>query len=926
MNSRDISVTVNGKPWQGSVSPRLTLADFLRDALGLTGTHLGCEQGVCGACTVLCDGEPVCSCLMLAIQADGHKIGTIEGLAQNGQPGKLQEAFHRQHALQCGFCTPGFLMNATALLHNNGELTEQDIRNALKGNLCRCTGYKGIIQAVLETAHPEVEPTEPAPSHAEIIGAPVGRYEDQRLLRGQGTYTADIQLPNLAHAVVLRSPYASARIKNIDASAARVAPGVLALLTFAEIAGVAKQFPQVQPHPALTSRMPYPLAREIVRYAGEPVAIVVAENAYQAEDALELIDVEYEPLAAAVDPEAALQKSAPLVHDDLQNNLAGSFGQEVGNVDQALSEAFVVIKGRFTIGRVSAQSLETRAITASYESGKLKVWMTTQSPHMERRVIADQLNLSPANVHVIAPDIGGGFGPKNRHYSEYTLVPMLAMQLNRPVTWREDRQESFTASYQAREQVHEVTLGLSADGKILALADKFVYDQGAYTPIGIVVPFVTSVSVPGPYRVPNYRIECLMAFTNKTPTAPYRGAGKPQAAFVMERMMDCAAQRLNLDPVEIRRRNLLQPDDFPYHTGLTDLDETKVVYDSGNYGACLDRALDLIGYKDFPVEQSEARRDGRRIGIGVTCYSTMTGRGPFEGARVQITPVGKVIVYSGVSSQGQSHQTTLAQVCAQQLGVCLSDVTVSAGDSDVIEKSIGTYAARVLVMAGNAVAEAAQSVRDNVLSEAARLLKTDTAELTMQDGIIRVTKDPERCITLSILARCLSTRHATLESPAELEATSYYHNNRPAYANGTYAAVVEVSTDTGAVTILRHALAHDCGVRVNPQVVDGQMYGGVAQGIGEILYEEVRYDEAGKPLTSSLRDYLLPTTMVVPPLMVEHLETASPFNPLGVKGAGEGGVVPVAPAITSAIENALDHMVQLRRKPISPMDLIGRGA
>jgi carbon-monoxide dehydrogenase large subunit len=915
MQMREIKLTVNGQQWQRSVSPRLTLSDFLRDELGLKGTHVGCEHGACGACTVLFDGEPVCSCLMLAVQTNGHQIATIEGLAQNGEPSKLQDAFHRHHALQCGFCTPGVLMNATAFLRGNSDPTEQDVREALRGNLCRCTGYKGIVQAVLEAAQTEVESPAVIPEGTEVVGVSIGRHEDQRLLRGEGTFTSDIKLPNLAHAVILRSPYASARIKQIDTGAARSAPGILAVLTFEDIAAVAKPFPQVQPHPALVSRMPYPLAKDVVRYAGEPVAIVVAEDVYQAEDARELIDVQYEESPAAVDPEAALQESAPLVHDDVPCNRAGGFGQEVGDVETALEKAFVVIKDRFTIGRVSAQSMETRAITASYESGKLTCWMTTQSPHMERRVIAEQVNLPPADVHVIAPDIGGGFGPKNRHYSEYTLVPMLAMQLGRPVAWREDRRESFTASYQAREQVHEAMLALAADGTILALADRFVYDQGAYTPIGIVVPYVTSVSVPGPYRVPNYRIECAMAFTNKTPTAPYRGAGKPQAAYVMERLMDLAAYRLDLDPIEIRRRNLLKSEEFPYHTGLTDLDETKVVYDSGNYHACLDRALELINYKDFPVEQAQARRAGRRIGVGVACYSTMTGRGPFEGARVRVATDGKVYVYSGVSSQGQSHQTTLAQICADHLGVRFSDVVVKIGDSDVIEKSIGTYAARVLVMAGNAVAEAAKSVRDKVLYHAARLLETPECELTMHQGMIRLINKPEPCISLGAVAE---------QAASELETTSFYHNNRPAYANGTYAAVVEVCTDTGTVKILRHVLAHDCGVRVNPQVVDGQIYGGVAQGIGEILLEEVRYDETGKLLTNSLRDYLLPTTVVVPPLVLEHLQTPSPFNPLGVKGAGEGGVVPVAPAITAAIENALDRMVQLKRKPIRAEDLLAR--
>ena len=919
MENREISVAVNGRHWRKTVSPRLTLADFLRDELSLTGTHISCEHGACGACTVLFDGEPICSCLMLAVQANEHQIETIEGLAQNGQPCRLQQAFHRQHALQCGFCTPGFLMNATALLRGNPDPTEQQVREALRGNLCRCTGYKGIVQAVLEAAQEEATPSAPLPAK-KLIGVSIGRHEDRRLLRGEGLYTTDVKLPNLAHAAMLRSPHASARIKQIDAGAARAAPGVLAVLTFTDIADIAKPFPQVQPHPDLVSRMPYPLARDVVRYVGEPVAIVVAENVYQAEDALELIQVEYELSPAAVDPVAALRESAPLVHDDVPDNRAGCFSQEVGDVQQALKQAFVVINERFTIGRVSAQSIETRAITASYESGKLTCWVTTQSPLMQRRVIAEQLDLPPANVHVIAPDIGGGFGPKNRHYSEYTLVPMLAMQLGRPVAWREDRSESFTASYQAREQVHEATLALTKDGMILALADRFVYDQGAYTPIGIVVPFVTSVSVPGPYRVPNYRIECSMAFTNKTPTAPYRGAGKPQAAYVMERLMDIAAQRLNLDPVELRRRNLIKPEEFPYHTGLTDLDETKVVYDSGNYAACLDRALELIGHKDFLGEQARARREGRHIGIGVACYTTMTGRGPFEGARIRVASDGKVFLYSGVSSQGQSHQTTLAQICAEHLGVRFDDVVVRIGDSDVIEKSIGTYAARVLVMAGNAVAQATKTVREKALQHAASIMGVPEDELTINEGTIHSAKDPERRIALGVVAQSLSESSA--DERMELEATCFYHNTRPAYANGTYAVVVEVCRETGVVKILRHALVHDCGLRVNPQVVDGQIYGGVAQGIGEILYEEVRYDESGRLLTSSLRDYLLPTTAVVPPLVLEHLETPSPFNPLGVKGSGEGGVVPVAPAISEAIENALDRMVQLRRKPIRPEDLV----
>jgi carbon-monoxide dehydrogenase large subunit len=925
MDSRRIQLTVNGQEKQADVATRLTLADLLRDEFDLTGTHLGCEHGFCGACTVLLDGEAVRSCLTLAVQADGRAVTTVEGLADGNELSRLQAAFQRQNGLQCGFCTPGFLMSATAFLAHAVNPTEQEVREALSGNLCRCTGYKGIVQAVLEAAREPLKQEPSQPACDGNIGAAIDRAEDHRLLQGRGVYTSDIRLPRLVHAAVLRSAHARARIVRLDTAAARRAPGVLAVLTFADIADIARPLPQVQPHPALNSRLPYPLVRDVARYAGEPLAIVVAENRYLAEDAVELIKAEYEPLSAAIDPESALRDAELRVHDDLPDNVAGRFGQEVGHVEQALKESHTVIKERLTIGRVSGQPLETRAITASYEAGKLTVWLTAQSPHMTRRVMAGQLNLPLEDVHVIAPDIGGGFGPKNRYYPEYTLVPLLAMRLGRPVTWVEDRRESFTATYHAREQVHEVTLGLAEDGTIMALRDHYIYDQGAYTPIGVVVPHVTSVSIPGPYRVPAYEVECTMVFTNKTPTAPYRGAGKPQAAFIIERMLDFGAQKLNLDPVEIRRRNLIKPEEFPYHTKMIDMDETEVIYDSGNYQACLERALELIGYKDFPQEQAQARREQRRTGIGVACYATKTGRGPFEGARVRVEPDGRVFVYSGVSSQGQGHQTTLAQVCAEYLGARFSDVSVKNGDTADIEKSIGTYAARVAVMAGNAVAMAARAVREKAFQAAADIFAVSPDRLEIADGVIRVSRAPEQNITLGRIAQhlngCSSQTASTGDLPNGLEETSYYQNNQPPYASGTYGVVIELDQPTGIVKILRHALVHDCGVMINPRIVEGQIYGGVAQGISETLLEELCYDEAGQPLADSYKSYLLPNAAMVPTLMLEHLETPSPFNPLGVKGAGEGGTVPVAAAIISAIENALGGAVRLRRRPVHPVDL-----
>jgi CO/xanthine dehydrogenase Mo-binding subunit len=496
-------------------------------------------------------------------------------------------------------------------------------------------------------------------------------------------------------------------------------------------------------------------------------------------------------------------------------------------------------------------------------------------------MLADQLGLPPEQIRVVAPDIGGGFGVKNRFYPEDTLVPLAAMRLGRPVQWIEGRGESFTATYQAREQAHQVTIGLARDGRILALHDDFVYDQGAYTPLGVVVPWVTSVSIPGPYRVPNYRVECTMALTNKTPSAPYRGAGKPQAAFVMERMLDLGAEALGIDRVEIRRRNLLRPEEFPYDTGATDLDETSVVYDSGQYEACLERALELVGHESMADDRARAERRGLRAGIGTACYVEMTGRGPFEGARVIVAPDGKVRVCCGLSAQGQSHETMLAQICADSLGVPFDDVTVSLGDTATIPRSIGTYAARVTVMAGNAVAMAAQKVID----------MAGTEEDGRSDG-------------------------------RPLEATSYFECSRPVYAAGTYSVVVEVDPDTGLVRVVRHALVHDCGAPVNPRVVEGQIRGALTQGLGAALLEEVHYDEAGQLLTASLKDYALPGSLDFPALLVDHVKTPSPFNPLGVKGVGEGGTIPAAPAVAAAIEDALDGAVRVRRTPVHPPDVM----
>src|SRR3984885_10564445 len=466
-----------------------------------------------------------------------------------------------------------------------------------------------------------------------MLGKSIPRSEDKRLLSGAGRYVSNLQLPNMIHAVVLRSPHASARIKGIHTAEACKLPGVIAVWTFSDLTDVLKPIPQVAPHPSLRPRTPFPLVKDVVHHQGEPVAIVAAETRAICHDALRAIEVSYEPMPVVLDAEAGLSGSAR-VHEDLPDNVAAQFGQQTGDVGAALADSDCIITKRFTTGRVSSQAMETRAVIARFEpnssTARLTVWTNTQSPHLTRSLLSSQVGLPLHDIRVIAPDIGGGFGVKNRYYPENTLIPLLAMRLGQPVKWVESRRESFLATYHGREQIHEATLGLDANGRIRAMRDRLLYDQGAYVTLGIVVPHITTISVPGPYRVPNYQVECKCVYTHKAPSVPYRGAGKPQACFVMERMLDAAAEKLRIDPLEIRRRNLLQPEVFPYNTGLKDVDNTQVLYDSGNYPKCLQGVLDLIGHSSFAEEKRNAAVAGRELGIGVSCFIEMTARGPHE--------------------------------------------------------------------------------------------------------------------------------------------------------------------------------------------------------------------------------------------------------------------------------------------------------
>jgi aerobic carbon-monoxide dehydrogenase large subunit len=753
-----------------------------------------------------------------------------------------------------------------------------------------------------------------------IIGRRVQRNEDPRLLTGRALFVDDLDLPGMAHVAFLRSPYAHARILGIDASRALAREGVIAVYTAADLGAYWQPGPLLVPPPPVegmvfNQRTQVPLAKDKVRHAGEPVAVVVAVSRYVAEDALEDIAVEYEALPAVVDLEKALAPGAALVHEDVGSNLAAHVVQRKGDYAAARAAAIesggVIVKRRLSYDRGAAAAIENRGVVAQWDSRaqKLTVWDTTQAPIPVRNGLAAMLGLSEHQVRLVAPFIGGGFGPKiMMFYPEEVLVPWLALKLERPVKWIEDRVENFFATTQERGQIHEAEIALARDGRILGVKDSFLHDTGAYDPYGLTVPLNSQCTLMGPYRVPAYESEFRAVFTNKTIVTPYRGAGRQHGVFVIERLMDLAARELGLDRIEIRRRNFLTPDEFPHDHVIIYQDFAPLYYDSGNYAPVLDKTLAMIGYEDFVrEEQPRLRAAGRRAGIGVVAYVEGTGIGPFEGARVQVQTSGKVTVVTGVGTQGQGHFTVLAQVAAQQLGVEVEDVDVVTGDSDQFHWGTGTFASRGAVVAGNATHEAAKRVREKAVRLAAERLGVEAERIELAGGAARVAGEPERAIGLGELARLANPMRGAVKPGSEpgLEATAYFGPYRGATASGCHACILEVDPETLQVEVRKYVVVHDCGRVLNPLLVDGQVHGGVAQGLGNSWFEQLVYDDNGQLLNASFMDFLLPTALDVPRVEVGHCETPSPLNELGTKGAGEAGAIPVGALFAQALEDAL---------------------
>ena len=772
-----------------------------------------------------------------------------------------------------------------------------------------------------------------------FVGRSILRREDQRLLTGRGQFIADLVFPEMLHAVFVRSRVAHARIRKVDLSRAAALPGVALVLSGAELQRLLPPVPDTQlslpskwrtavQHKFHNPQQPL-LAVDKVRHVGEAIAVVVAIDRYLAEDAAELVIPELEPLPPVVDPRAALLPDATIVHERLATNLIGEFSIAKGSVDAALARAPRRLRRQFYHHRYSGMPMECRGVigVSDPRTDGMTIWSSTQVVHWVRREAAAILGLSESRIRCVAPDVGGGFGVKGHVYPEDLLIPFLARRLGRPVRWVEDRQEHLMCSTHSRDQRHEVEVGFDDDGRILALRDDFVVDCGAWNPIGAGVVYNTAAHLMGPYKIDHFAASAKIVSTNKVPNAPYRGAGRPEASFAMERSIDLIAASLSLEPAEVRRRNMIRADEMPYAMGIPYRDGVPIVYDSGDFPAGLQKALDSLGgVAAFRQRQLEARGQGRYLGLGIGCYTEGTGVGPFEGATVRIDPSGKVYVSAGSCPQGQGMETIFAQVVADAWSLKLEDVTISLADTAGIAMGFGTVASRSTVTLSAAIHYASETLRQKVLAIGAHLLECAVADVELRDGGVGIVGVPGKLVPLSRIARAAlpGWDHGRPDGIAPgLEETHYFEPHTVTWTNATHAAIVEIDIETGRVKIEKYAIAHDCGVVVNPMLVEGQIIGGAVQGIGGILLEGFAYDADGQLLTGSLMDYSLPRASDVPDMHLLHLHSPSPLNPLGVKGVGEGGAIGPPAAIANAICDALAPFgAEFNATPITPEQIV----
>jgi aerobic carbon-monoxide dehydrogenase large subunit len=768
-----------------------------------------------------------------------------------------------------------------------------------------------------------------------LIGARIKRVEDPRLLTGQGSFVDDRQPARTLHVAFRRSDHSHARITNIETSAAAAIPGVFGIFTAADMNSMAKPVRATSRSKDYHATEMHALAKDKVRYVGEPVVAVLAESRYLAEDALEVIDIEFDPLPTVTDPEEAMKRGAPLLHEETGSNVLLTRQFARGGADSELLTAPVRVKGRFRFGRKTPLAIENRTYLAEYDAGRqaLTLYSSTQVPGILRDALVDILDISSHQLRVVAPDVGGGFGGKSSLYPEEIVVCALAKRFGRPVKFVSDRLEDLATTSQGFDEILDAEMGFDTAGNILAYRAEVIGDVGAYSiyPWTAALEPVQVISfLPGPYKIPNYRGRVRAVATSKSPTGPYRGVGRPISTFVTERLIDMGARKLNMDPVELRLRNFVGPKEFPYKTC------SGIVWDQSSFTECLERARKEIGYDEFLKEQAGARASGRWLGVGFASYAELTGIGSrisaapgmpintgTELSTVKIDSTGSVTAIFGIASHGQGLETTLAQVVADELGARMEDVRVIQGDSAAVAHSTGTYASRSAVLAGGAATLAAKAVREKIIRVSSHLLEAAPADIRVEHGTVFVT-GTDRKMTFKELARAVYSEigRVPLDIREDLEATKQYDPVFGTTTSATHVAIVEIDTRTFRVKVLRYQVVEDCGKMINPLIVDGQVHGGVAQGIGAALLEKIIYDDKGQLLTASLVDYLVPSAAEIPPMKVSHIETQSPSTVGGFRGMGEGGTIGAPAAIANAVSNALTHLgIEITELPITPEQL-----
>lgn len=918
-----VTLTVNGVPQELLIPPSRSLADTLRYDLGLTGTKRACNEGECGSCSVLLDGEVVNSCLVPAVEAEGHLVITIEGLAADGRLDPVQRAFADNFAAQCGYCTPGMIMTAKALLDKNPDPTEAEIRDGIRGNLCRCTGYAKIVQAIGAAAGaPARAPDRPA-AH-EVVGRSLRRVDADEKVTGKAAYAYDMALPGMVYGEILRSPVAHARITRVDTATARELPGVLAVLTQADMPP-ARFGAFTQDETAL--------ADGVVRYVGEGVAAVIATDEDAARAALDLIEVEYDPLPAVVDPEAAMAEGAPQLHAGAERNIVAHNRVIGGDIDKGFAEADVVYEDRFATSRQCHVCLEPHAVVADWDaSGKVTAWMSSQSTFFDRFGLMGIFGLPANKIRIICPYLGGGFGSKSEPHSIYIVAIQAARLTGRPVKMFHSRDEEFTSSRTRHPEVLYLKTGLKRDGTITARQARVILNNGAYTSYGPGVSVTQSMLGGAVYKIPHYRYDGYTVYTNTPIGGAFRGFGSPQFTFAAEIHTDMLAERLGMDPVEFRMKNLSEPGDVAVSgPRLT----------TCGIRACLTEAAKQIGW-----DSNRGHGRGYR-GIGLACGTHFTSgkfhpglNADFCAASVKLNPDGSVTLLIGAVEMGTGAATTaVAQICAEELGVGIGDVEVITSDSETIPADFGTYGSRVTTLAGNAVRLACDQVREQLLHYASEALGAPPDALALGGGRVCVRAEPDRGLTLSEVALSALFRDrdgrqimamAHYDAPCDLpDPETGVGDFAQSYSFGAHAVEVEVDPETGHVKVVNFVAATDCGNLINPALAESQVEGGVAQGLGYALMEDLVCDEDGQVLNPRLSGYRIPTATEMPPITSVWVETDDPRGPYGAKGLGEMGLVPTAAAVSNAIYDATGaRLVEIPMTPervLAAMRAAGRG-